>query len=116
MFEPTSERRTLSTADLAVVAAHLRAMPAAGDESEHVDRIRLLEELKAVSAAAQARETAALHAARRDAEAARGRPRSAAAAWRPRSPSPAGTPPLAARVTSAWRSPWSIRCRTRWPP
>jgi len=43
-------------------------------EGENIDRIRALEELKAVCAAAQARETAAFDETRRDAEAARGVP------------------------------------------
>ncbi len=67
-------RAALGTSDLAVCAEALRAMPVAADEAEHVARLRLLEELKAVCAAVQARETAALHTARRDAEAAHGVP------------------------------------------
>lgn len=63
-----------STQDLAAVAARLRDLPVAVDESDAIDRIRLLEELKAVCAAVQARETASLYAGRRDAEAARGVP------------------------------------------
>lgn len=63
-----------STQDLAAVAARLRDLPVAVDESDAIDRIRLLEELKAVCAAVQARETASLYAGRRDAEAARGMP------------------------------------------
>lgn len=67
-------REGFATADLAAVAAGLRGMVPAAGEAENIDRIRLLEEVKAVCAAAQARETAALYTARRDAEAARGVP------------------------------------------
>ncbi|NUL44302.1 DUF222 domain-containing protein [Cellulosimicrobium funkei] len=45
-----------------------------GPEAEAIDRIRALEALKAACAAAQARETAALHAHRTQSEAARGIP------------------------------------------
>src|SRR5665647_2363277 len=64
----------LTTADLATFTAGLAAWPVAGTEAENVDRLRLLEDLKAVCGAVQARETVAFDAARRDAEAARGVP------------------------------------------
>ena len=65
---------TDSTAELVAVIAGLRELAPAVSQSANIERIRLLEELKAVCAAVQARETAALHAARADAEAARGVP------------------------------------------
>jgi hypothetical protein len=75
MFDSSgSPEAPWSTHDLAAVATRLRDLPVAVDESDAIDRIRLLEELKAVCAAVQARETASLCASRRDAEAARGVP------------------------------------------
>lgn len=64
----------LQTADLSVVAVTLARLPVAVSEAENIERIRLLEELKAVCAAVQARETFAFDEARRNAEAGRGVP------------------------------------------
>lgn len=64
----------VTTAELAEFAARLAAGPAAVTDVENIDRLRLLEDLKAVCAAAQVRETVALEANRRDAEASRGIP------------------------------------------
>lgn len=61
-------------AEIVTFTQWLAALPAAVAEAENVDRIRALEELKAVCAAAQARETATFDVARRDAEAGRGVP------------------------------------------
>jgi hypothetical protein len=47
---PAGEGEPFSAAGLAAAAARLRAMAPASGESEHIDRIRLLEELKAVCA------------------------------------------------------------------
>lgn len=66
----------LATADVAAFAAVLAQLPAAGSEADNIDRIRMLEELKAVCAAVQARETVALYESRVAAEAARGIPAS----------------------------------------
>ena len=52
----------------------LSTMPTASDDAERIDRIRLLEELKSVAAAAQARETAEFAASQRAAQAAAGVP------------------------------------------
>jgi len=70
----TAVRVPLTTADLAAFTADLAAWPVAGTEAENIDRLRLLEDLKAVCGAVQARETVAFDAARRDAEAGRGIP------------------------------------------
>jgi len=64
----------LTAAGIAAFASVLAGLPAGVTEGENIDRIRALEELKAVCAAAQARETAAFDETRRDAEAARGVP------------------------------------------
>jgi hypothetical protein len=75
MFDSSgSSEAPWSTHDLAAVTTRLRDLPVAVDEWDAIDRIRLLEELKAVCAAVQARETASLYVGRRDAEAARGVP------------------------------------------
>jgi hypothetical protein len=64
----------LTTSELTRLAARLSAMPPATREAENIDRLRLLEDLKGICAAAQAREAAALDESRRAAEAARGIP------------------------------------------
>ena len=64
----------LTTSELASLAARLSAMPAAVAETENISRITLLEKLKGICAAAQAREAAALDESRRADEAARGIP------------------------------------------
>ncbi|MGM0384925.1 MAG: DUF222 domain-containing protein [Actinomycetota bacterium] len=64
----------LSTAGVLAFTTALAALPAAVSEAENIDRIRALEELKAVCAAAQARETITFDTARRDAQAGRGVP------------------------------------------
>jgi len=61
-------------AELTAWVARLGAMDPATSEVGNVSRIRVLEELKAVCAAAQAREAVALHDSRREADAARGVP------------------------------------------
>lgn len=63
-----------SARELVAARMALGLMVPAGTEAEAVDRIRVLEQLKAACAAAQARETAALDTLRRTAEAARGVP------------------------------------------
>lgn len=65
---------TDGTGAIVAMSARLRELAPAVSQAANVERIRLLEELKAVCAAVQARETAALHAARGDAEADRGVP------------------------------------------
>lgn len=77
MFESRGARRgvaELTTADLAAFVATLGAASPAVTEAENIDRIRLLEELKAVCAGAQAEEAVALENNRRESEAARGVP------------------------------------------
>lgn len=64
----------LTTPELTRLAARLSAMPAAVAETENISRITLLEKLKGICAAAQAREAAALDESRRADEAARGFP------------------------------------------
>ncbi|HRO31667.1 DUF222 domain-containing protein [Citricoccus sp.] len=63
-----------SARELVAARMALGLMVPAGTEAEAVDRIRVLEQLKAACAAAQARETAALDTLRRTAEADRGVP------------------------------------------
>jgi 5-methylcytosine-specific restriction endonuclease McrA len=60
--------------DLAELVSALRRLPAAADDSERIDRIRQLEELKAVAAALQVRETAEFVAGQRAEQAAAGVP------------------------------------------
>lgn len=59
---------------LAALVAALAGVPTADSETEAIDRIRVLEELKAACAAAQVRETEALYSRRCADEAARGIP------------------------------------------
>lgn len=70
MFDPdaTSTRR-LSTADLARVVGDLARLDERVEDTERIDQIRLLEELKAAAGAAQARVTAAFLASQRAAQA-----------------------------------------------
>lgn len=63
-----------SARELIALRMALGLMTVAGTESEAIDRIRVLEQLKAACAAAQARETVALDARRRAEEADRGVP------------------------------------------
>jgi hypothetical protein len=62
MFAPTV---AAGTATLAVLPAALAALDQDVADAERIDRIRLLEQLKAAAAAAQARETAAFAASQR---------------------------------------------------
>lgn len=64
----------LTTSELTDLAARLSAMPPAVAEAENIDRLRLLEDLKGICSAAQAREAVALDESRRADEAARGIP------------------------------------------
>jgi len=64
----------LSAVGIAGFASVLAGLPVGVGEGENLDRIRVLEELKAVCAAVQARETVAFDVARRAVEAARGVP------------------------------------------
>ncbi|MEV4900366.1 DUF222 domain-containing protein [Citricoccus sp. NPDC055426] len=73
MFEG-GVREGQGAADLLACAAVLAGLPVPVSEAEAVDRIRVLEELKAACAAAQARTTAALHGLRTKAEAEQGVP------------------------------------------
>ncbi len=97
----TNTQVTAVTAvDLTAFTAALASLPAAATEKENIDRLRLLEELKAVCAGAEVRETVALEATRSQAEQARGVPA------RRRCRGLAGEVALARR-----ESPW---CGTRW--
>ncbi len=62
----------IPAAALASMLGALSSLPEAADNSERIDRIRMLEQLKGAVAAAQARETAAFAAARRAEHAALG--------------------------------------------
>lgn len=64
----------LTTDDLSVLRASLGTMPAAADDAERVDRIRLLAELTGAVGAAQALETAAFAASQRTVQRAAGVP------------------------------------------
>lgn len=70
------EQRSLTTADLVGWAEALLTLPADVPDAEHIDRIRLLEDIKGAIAAAQAREAVALKRSVMAAEAERGVPAS----------------------------------------
>ncbi len=59
---------SLTTTELAYLVSRMGRMPAAADDAERIDRIRLFEEIKAAAAAGQAREAVAFKRSQLEAE------------------------------------------------